>query len=376
MRSLATLLLLAGSAAIAERAKVATDKPRLARATATLAADSASICWQRFSRGVPVEAACTALSITPRTDTVSIAVATPATGIPWGPMNLMRGAGWRFGRSPHPFNGNISVNEPGTLPRQIEAARQAGVRLFLDMTGGAHSRSIDPLTQRFSFDIWRERQLQYDTETIRAAVDSGYRDGTIRGVSVIDEPNHPSWGKLPDGRGALSKATVDSMCVVVKSLFPTVPCGVIATHTWMPDSVYRVVDFVIDQYNPLWKGNQAQWIREARAFAARSKVKLVPSLNLIDWSKPLPWPWLVPCPEPQTGGPGSAMGDFGLKGCRITPKQFREAGIPMALVPEACGLTAWQNDSAMFAKPEYLGVAAEIRVVADRHPPTDCRRPS
>jgi hypothetical protein len=248
------------------------------------------------------------------------------------------------------------------------------VHLFLDMTGGAHSRSIDPLTKRFSFAIWQDRQLQYDTESIRAAVDSGYRDGTIRGVSVIDEPNHPSWGKLPDGRGALSKATVDSMCAVVKSLFAMVPCGVIATHTWMPDSVYRGVDFVIDQYNPLWKGNQAQWIREARAFAARSKVKLVPSLNIIDWSKPQKW--LVPCPVPQTGGPGSAAGDLGLKSCRITPKQFRDTGIAMALIPEACGLTAWQNDSAMFAQLEYLGAAAEIRVAADRHPPTDCRRPS
>jgi hypothetical protein len=65
-----------------------------------------------------------------------------------------------------------------------------------------------------------------------------------------------------------------------------------------------------------------------------------------------------------------------LKGCRITPKQFRDAGIAMAQIPEACGLTAWQNDSTMFARLEYLGAAAEIRVVADRHPATDCRRPS
>src|SRR5687767_1276011 len=205
IKSLPTLLLVAFSGVVAE--KVATDEPRIAPAASVLAADSASICWQRFSRGIPIEAACTALSITPRTDTVSIPVVTPPAGIPWGPMNLMRGAGWRFGRSPHPFNGNLSVNEPATLPQQIEAARKAGVHLFLDMTGGAHSRSIDPLTKRFSFTIWRDRQLQYDTESIRAAVDSGYRDGTIRGVSVIDEPNHPSWGKLPDGRGALSKAT-------------------------------------------------------------------------------------------------------------------------------------------------------------------------
>jgi hypothetical protein len=30
----------------------------------------------------------------------------------------------------------------------------------------------------------------------------------------------------------------------------------------------------------------------------------------------------------------------------------------------------------MFAQLEYLDAAAEIRVVADRHPATDCRRPN
>jgi hypothetical protein len=373
MRPLLTLPLIVASGLVAERVNA---PPRLAPAGAAVA-DSASICWQRFSRGIPVEANCTTLSVIPRIDTVQVPVITPValppTGIPWGPMNLMRGAGWRFGRSPHPFNGNMSVNTPASLPQQIEAARKAGVRLFLEMTGGAHSQFVDPLTGRFSFDLWWNRQLQYNTEAVRAAVDSGYRDGTIRGVNVMDEPNHPSWGKLPDGRGALSKATVDSMCALVKSLFAP-PCGVIATHTWMPDSVYRVVDFVIDQYNPLWKGDQAQWIRGARAFAARNGVKLVPSLNLIDWTKQKLW--LVPCPIPATGGPGSAKGDLGVKGCRITPQQFRDAGIPMAQIPEACGMTAWQNDSTMFGKIEYLGAAAEIRVAADRHPATDCRRAS
>jgi hypothetical protein len=43
---------------------------------------------------------------------------------------------------------------------------------------------------------------------------------------------------------------------------------------------------------------------------------------------------------------------------------------------QACGVTAWQNDSTMFAKLEYLGAAAEIRVVADQHPATNCWRTS
>jgi hypothetical protein len=33
-------------------------------------------------------------------------------------------------------------------------------------------------------------------------------------------------------------------------------------------------------------------------------------------------------------------------------------------VVEACGVTVWRNDGTMFTKLEYLGAAAEIRVVA------------
>lgn len=377
MRPLTLLLLVAGSGVIAERPTIATEA-RSAPAAEAVMADSASICWQRFSRGLPIEASCTTLSVIPRVDTVHVPVITPVvsppTGIPWGPMALMKGPAWRYGRPPHPFNGTISGNDPKSLPQQIAAARSAGVRLFLDMTGGSHRHFIDPMTRRFSFELWEARQREYNTEAIRAAVDSGYRDGTIRGASVLDEPGHPTWGKTPDGRGVLTKATVDSMCTVVKSIFATLPCGVIQAHWWLPDTDYRVVDFVIDQYNVLRHGDLAQWLVDARAFSARNKVKLVPSLNIIDWSKQLAGP--VPCPIPQTGGPGSLNGDHELKGCRITPREFRDAGILLARIPEACAMTAWQNDSTMFSRMDYLGAAAEIRVMADRHPATDCRRRS
>lgn len=51
-----------------------TERPRivsgLVDAAPAVAADSASICWQRFSRGVSIEGNCTSLGVIARVDTV------------------------------------------------------------------------------------------------------------------------------------------------------------------------------------------------------------------------------------------------------------------------------------------------------------------
>jgi hypothetical protein len=333
------------------------------RAAPILTDDSACVVTSSGQR------AC--LSVRGRVDTLRIPVSPSvitASGIPWGPMSLMKGDRARYG-SYHPFNLSMHSVKPGSIIAAIDSARAAKVKLILFPAGGSHSQYIT--NDRFDLEKWKDSVKTYDTPAIKAAVARCLAERVCVGMNMIDEPDHPTWGKR------LSKGTVDTMALYLKAIFPVMPVGATVVHDWLPTQTYQALDFIVSQYSPKFANRPGwesfpTWLSNARTAARTNKVSLLVSLNVIDWIRAATSG--TPCPVPATGGPGSSGGDIGVKGCRITPKQFRDVGLQLARVPELCGLTVWQNDSLMFKKMEYLGVAAEIRVVADQHPAVDCRR--
>ncbi len=348
----AVVILLTGfTGVVAERPKAGGDLSRATLGAAALMADSASICWERFSRGVTLAAGCTTLGVAQRVDTVrqtvrdTVRIPAPASFVPFafGPYDMYRGTGSAEG-----FSAGHTYADPRGLMALLARLRANDQRAFLALTGGSHDQYITG--GKFDLTKWKAGTARYATPVLKAALEAGVADGTILGYNMLDEPPHPTWG------GALTKATVDSMAAYCKALFPFLQCGVAVDYRWRPAERYKVVDFVIAQ---TWmeRGTAAAFRDSAVAMARREGVALVLSMNLFG-ARPTPG-----C-EPRHNQ------------CLMRPAEVREWGRAFVSEPYACALTMWRYDSTMWSRPEYQTQFQDIASIARQRAAKECRRVS
>ncbi len=342
----ALLILLAGcQGADTERGKAAIDDPRLARGAESLMADSASVCWERFNRSIPVESNCTSLGVTSRVDTVRdtlIIHAASSAFVPFafGPYDMYRGPNAADG-----FTAGVSYADPQGLVSLLTKLRSNKQRAFLALTGGSHDQYITD--RKFDLAKWKKGLARYDTPVLKAALEKGVADGTIIGYNMLDEPPHPSWG------GALTKGTVDTMAAYCKSLFPFMPCGVAADHRWRPAERYQLLDFMMTQ---TWMERiSAEEFRDsAVAVARRNGVALVLAINLFG--------------ERQTPGCEPRRNQ-----CLMRPADVREWGRAFVSEPYACAVIMWHYDANMWSRPEYQEQFTDVANVARQRVAKPCR---
>jgi hypothetical protein len=228
-----------------------------------------------------------------------------------------------------------------------------------------------------SFDLvkWRAKLARY-TATHRSAILSAYQSGKLLGLVVLDEPHNVKWG------GGLTKTTVDGMCAELKAAFPGVPAGVTHQHDlFFPATDYRVCDFLVDQY--VWRkasalaggytpfvpykaGEVANYRDDAVAWANRSGVALVMSMNILNGSFQAPRDGLWNCPS-TTGGRGTDEPN-----CRMTAAQVREYGL--ALGPIGCALLMWRWDDAFMARTDNRAAFADVASALASLPRKACVR--
>jgi hypothetical protein len=344
MKTNATLLiLLTGvTGVVAERPKATGD---VSRATA-LVADSASICWERFSRGVALAAGCTSIGVTTRVDTVRDTLGLPASRVEFRPFAFGPVAMYRGPNSAEGFTAGQSYADPRGLIALLARLRSNRQSAFLALTGGDHAQYIT--AGRFDFAKWKAGVERYTTPVLKTALQEAVTDGTVLGYVMLDEPQHVSWG------GALTKATVDSMAAYCRELLPSIPCGVAADHRWRAHERYRVVDFVMAQ---TWMetGSATAFRDSAVAMARRDGVALVLSINLFG-AKPSPG-----C-EPRRNQ------------CLMRPAEVREWGRVLVSEPYACALMMWRYDAAMWGRPEYQTQFQDIATIAKQRVAKECRR--
>ena len=259
------------------------------------------------------------------------------TGIPMGLSGLLNS-----GRNPSPYTMSLDGYSAGGILGMLADARSRKIRVLMNMTGGMHNNyKTDGV---FDLAKWRAKMDSYNTPAIRAAVAAAVADGTIVGNSVMDEPhqsdantNFPekSWGP----EGWMTKAKVDGLCGYVKQIFPTLPTGVNHDHRhFEPEKNYAVCDYLGTQYRAS-KGPVAAWRDGALAFARRSGVQVMFSINLLH---------------------GGAKRSDCTAPCDMTPAEVRVFGL--ALGPNGCALNMWRYEQAYFDKPE---VQSALRVIAE-----------
>lgn len=291
-----------------------------------------------------------------------------ATGVFFGPYNLYGGgaSGPSSWSTPLPGSDIYSMSmdflAPAGVLERIASARERHLKLITTMTGGSHDR----YKTNGVFDItkWTAVMDAYNTPTIKAAVAAAVADGTIIGNVVMDEPQNTSpdnsWGPA----GTMTKSRVDQMCGYVKSIFPTLPAGVVHDHTvFQPDQNYAICDFIISQYR--WaktKGDIAAFRDGGLAWAKRSGVAIAFSLNILDGG----------IPTTVAGSCAYGVGTYGYN-CRMSPTQVRDWG--QALGTSACALTMWRYDSAFMSNPANVQAFKDVAATLAKAPARSCRRP-
>ncbi len=285
------------------------------------------------------------------------------TGLPYGPIGMW--SSWTsFSWGPQPFTGTQNFVEASGVIKRIDYARSRGQRLLLAMTGGPTSNYTT--NGRFDFGKWKKRMNTYNTAVIKQAVAAGIRDGTIVGNQLIDEPETRRWG------GVLTKPLIDDMARYVKSMFPTLPVGLNhgpPGYLWRTSERYRVLDYIIYQYNHfITSGNAVQWRDRVLAQARRDGVTPAFSLNILD------------------GGRQDREGSYGCSGsgqagkgtyypnCRMTAAQVKDWG--RSLGQAGCTLQMWRYDGTYMSRSANQDAFRTVASHLKAQPRRSCRRPT
>jgi hypothetical protein len=288
----------------------------------------------------------------PVADTSTITVkaplgsATPAS-FPYGPFDLFQS--WTRVATPG-FTGTVSYVSPSGILQLLSSMRANRVSGFLKLTGDAHSTYIT--AGQFDIAKWKAATARYDTPEIKTAVAQAVQDGILLGYSMIDEPNHYSWG------GVITKAVIDEMAMFSKSIFPTLPTAAVAPYKWRGAERYKVLDVIIAG---TWKetGTSTAW-RDAAVEAAKlNGVALAPVLNILGAA-------VTPGCLPRPGG-----GDT----CVLTPAEIRDWAITLGTDPYTCGMFMWRFDATLWGMPEYLAAFKDVSTALAKKPVKSCRRP-
>ncbi len=116
----------------------------------------------------------------------------PSLGVPFGPFALFVGTTTAYAFGPAPFTMSYSGETADRVEQRIAAARAAGQRLVIAMTGGAPTN----YTTDGKFDLakWKAKMDTFRAPAAQQAVAAGVADGTVIMANIIDEPNTTDWG--------------------------------------------------------------------------------------------------------------------------------------------------------------------------------------
>jgi hypothetical protein len=309
-------------------------------------------------------------------DTAALTLSAPApapapttgTGLPFGMSQQFA----RFGSPAPPMTMSADAITASTLITRINAARAGGYKLIVNFTGDKHAAYMSTIDGVMQFDEskWRAQMETFNTATIRQAVAQAVADGTIVGTSVMDEP-YVSGGASGGGntwgpKGTMTKARVDTLCGVVKQMFPTLAVGVAHQHDMFePTKSYYVCDFIIDQYD--WRRGDVATFRDAGlAMAARDHHAVMFGINILDGGVQ-DKDGTYSCDGPGQGGLGTYAPN-----CRMTPQQVRDWGL--LLGKAGCGLYLWRADDQFMANSANLQSLRDLASGLGAAPRKGCYR--
>lgn len=238
------------------------------------------------------------------------------TSLPFGPFHLPDSA---FGP---PFSGAFRSLQPESAITTLEAARQAGLHLIINLAGSR--RQFQEADGGFSlprFQALLERFRGFDFASYIA-------DGTVIGHMLFDEPQDPSnWNGKP-----VSFADIEAAATYSRELFPTLPVGVGGPPSFLQGGApWTALTFAFAQYTTR-RGDVPSWLSQEVEIAQRIELGLVLSLNVLS----------------------------GNNGGLVTADQLWTWGLLLADEPSACALLMWKYEATYFTDPAIADAVASI----------------
>jgi hypothetical protein len=280
---------------------------------------------------------------------------------PFGPVGLWNTA-TTVSYGPKPFSFSQNANNPSNLVTQISAARSMGQRLVLSLSA---SNTNNTTNGKFDINKWKNHINAYNTTAIRNAIAAGVSDGTVIGNMLLDEPETKRWG------GNIDKKVIDQLASFAKNIFPTLPQGINhgpPGYKWHTDQTYKVLDYVLYQYN-WWvtTGDVNGWRNTVLARAKTDGVRPALGLNVLDGGV-----------QDRSGawdckGSGQAGTGTYAPNCRMTPDQMTSWG--KALVGYGCFLMLWKYDGTYMRKSTNQTAFSTLANAAASKPRVSCKRP-
>ncbi len=253
-------------------------------------------------------------------------VVTPLSGVPFGPYGLPSSA---MGS----FSGAVRSSTPGTVLATALAARQAGARVVLRLTGS----EVKNANGTFSLTKWKAAIDRY------AGVDlSSVSGGTIAGHLLVTNPqDRRNWGGQ-----AISYDNLEEMARYSRQRWPWMPTIVQAPASWLgarPGS-WQYLDAASVIYTGS-TGDAGAWIGQQNGAASNARLGLVVGMNVLN------------------GGTRTSM----------SASQLQTWGALFVGQSRVCGLMMARYDAAYFGRADVAKAIEAVGNKARARGTTSCR---
>jgi hypothetical protein len=291
------------------------------------------------NRGSPsCRGAATAGGETPPPSPDPVPPPSPATGIPFGPhaLPLSRMAS---------FSGAIRGATPANAAATATAARKAGARVVLRLTGS----DVTNGDGTFSLTKWKLALDRY------AGVDlsSFVSDGTLAGhLLVLNPQNARAWGGQQ-----IPYATLDEMARYSRQRWPALPTIAQAPPAWLAanSSSWQYLDASAVMYSGS-AGDAAAWVAGQASAAAKGRLGLLVSMNVLNGG------------TSASGLPGTTAGKYAMSG-----SQLRAWGSALVGDSRVCGLFLARYDATYFGRSDVNEAVVAVAQKAGTRGATSCR---
>ena len=245
-----------------------------------------------------------------------------------------------------PTSGAVVAAGPGDVIRTLQAARRAGARVIIRMSG--RDNYFRNGNRTLNLGKWKARVARFKRVNLKPYI----ADGTLLGHYILDEPhNSDTW------RGQVPYKTIEAMAKYSKQLWPGLTTVVRAYPDWLSKASFRwkYLDAAWAQYSGR-KGEIKRWTREQSSFAKREGLGLIVGLNFLN------------------GGDRSSR----IKGLRrgayaMSAKQVKAWGSVLVNDSRACGFFSWKYSRKYFGRSDIRAALATVAKKAKSRDRKSCR---
>ncbi len=263
---------------------------------------------------------------------------TSTDGVPFGP--------WGVPTSElASYSGAVRNASPENVIETLRAARQAGSRIMLRLTGDVANRD-----GTFSLTKWKAAVDRY----ARVDVSSFISDGTFAGHMLAQNPqNTRAWG----GK-AISHATLDEMARYSRQRWPSVPTLAHAPATWLAGYAagWKYLDAASVTYSGS-SGDAATWVGKQASAAGGARLGLLVGMNVLNGG------------TSQSRLDGTADGKYAM-----SATQLQTWGSALVKESRVCGLVLSRYDEGYFGRSDVKSAVAALRDKASARAATSCRK--